>query len=209
MTSLYGNVGGSRKTISSAYCNIGGSRKQIYPYATQTVYTYREYNINDYMIYTGDLPNDGACIPIYGISNYSSLKSSYSFNSSTGTFTVSGSSPSKPSLNTNSQAGVGGTTYYYKYSDYIIFSVVGYCFLNCAGFEGIISGTAYYGYPDGYSSSYSQSTSTSNKDTGYIVADWESIECINWDLNGDDSYYEFAGYMNIPIYSGSVYRTSV
>ena len=40
MTSLYGNVGGTRKCISSAYANIGGSRKQIYPYSSSTIYTY-------------------------------------------------------------------------------------------------------------------------------------------------------------------------
>ena len=41
MTSLYGNVGGTRKSISSAYANISGTRKQIYPYSSTVVYTYK------------------------------------------------------------------------------------------------------------------------------------------------------------------------
>ena len=45
MTSLYANIGGSRKTISSVYCRKSGSRKQIYPYNNQTVYYWDCYNV--------------------------------------------------------------------------------------------------------------------------------------------------------------------
>ena len=47
MTSLYNNIGGSRKTISSAYGNISGSRKQIFPYSTTTTYTWYKYTISE------------------------------------------------------------------------------------------------------------------------------------------------------------------
>ena len=36
MTSLYGNVGGTRKSISSAFANINAAQKQIFPYLAAT-----------------------------------------------------------------------------------------------------------------------------------------------------------------------------
>ena len=40
MTSLYNNVGGSRKTISSCYANIDAVQKQLFP-----TYTWQRYNV--------------------------------------------------------------------------------------------------------------------------------------------------------------------
>ena len=44
MISLYANIGGSQKTISSAYANIGGTRKQIYPSDITYTYIWAKYN---------------------------------------------------------------------------------------------------------------------------------------------------------------------
>ena len=74
MTSLYVNIGGSRKTISSMYANISGGNKQIFPYLSITtlgdlsvgtsVYTNINGNISEFIIVHQGLPSniyDSSC----------------------------------------------------------------------------------------------------------------------------------------------------
>ena len=162
LTSLYYNNGGSRKTISSAYCNIGGSRKQIYPYYTETVYQYKIYDVTSWTE-----KSISGCGSIYDTIWEDDFRTSYSFKSSTGVFTCSGTVPSSYKTYYESGAIEFSTTVYYPINDYLIVSTRNYDTCGSCG-NGMINVIyAYYAYPAGHSSSYSIESYTYAKYSGY------------------------------------------
>ena len=202
------NYGGSRKTISSAYCNKGGSRKQFYPYATSTVYTYREYTVNSW---TKKALGVEAWLPL---SAYTSMSESYNFDDTTGTFSLTGSrTPRAPAVseeNTQSSVQVSQyTSFYYLYSSRIMVTCSAYAYLNVFGTAGIF-GSVHYAYPKGYSSSsYNDKTSSSKLSTGYQQSSYTYIEIVtSWDLNGDASYLDL-NTTDCPIYDPGIYRVEI
>ena len=169
VTSLYDNVGGSRKTISSAYCNIGGSRKQIHPYYTVTEYAYKRHTVNSWT--KKSMSGAGG---IYDFSGLSSLYTSYSFNSSTGKFTLSGSAT--PSEYNDYGDAYFSSPVYYKLNDRLIVATETIQICHGCGCENIPISAAYYAYPNGYSSSYTTVTYTYSRSTGYSYSYYSSYD---------------------------------
>ena len=162
---MYCNYGGSRKTTSSAYANIGGTRKQIYPYSASTVYQYRRYTVNSWTTKT--------ISSVYGHTNFNveldDYYKSYSFNSSTGNFSLSTVATNyEPS---NDYDYEFTTTVYLKLANKAIAVLNAYgnqvqqCH-NCGNFQSYMD-SVIYAYPNGYSSSYSTVSYSSPITTGY------------------------------------------
>ena len=80
MTSLYINKNGTKKALYDVYANINGTSKQIYP-------NKEKYKISTYKAtsFTERLVND---VPIHCAYAYGGVYGNYSFNSSTGKFSL-------------------------------------------------------------------------------------------------------------------------
>lgn len=80
MTSLYINKNGTKKALYDVYANINGTNKQIYP-------NKEKYKISTYKAtsFTEQLVND---VPIHCAYAYGGVYGNYSFNSSTGKFSL-------------------------------------------------------------------------------------------------------------------------
>ena len=168
-SSLYNNISGTRKTVSSAYGNINGSRKQIFPYAYKTTYSYKQYSVTSWTMETYNNGND--CCTNYMYDKDAAYKS-YSFNNSTGTFTLS----TKMSYTTVENEGddVFGSYDEYNFSSYPVY-------ISLHSNRRIIAAVShpmnskwgawpypiYRAKPSAYGSSYTTISSTTSKTTGY------------------------------------------
>ena len=188
------NNGGSRKTISSAYANIGGSRKQIHPYSTSTIYYVYPINNWTYKTMNTEVQRDWG--------NDGTIYSSFSFNSSTGKFTLSGTG--------YRDLGNGSITGYYLDSGNSTASTIMYYTnknygIDSYGNDKTVFTKVYYRYPVSHSSSYSSTTTT------YYGNLYDGRTTIN----GYTYYYDYrernplddSYYIQIPNYASNYYSS--